>query len=255
MEYKDFYDDVYRGDEYANRGNESPFRPILEKCIHKYGVSASAKCLEVGSGRGALQDVVEDYTGVDLSNEVAKYYHKTFYSCSATDLPFEDETFDFIWTEAVLEHIPEIDLALEEILRVTKPGGIIFLAPAWYCKRWYAWGGHVKGVKELPAKYKLYKLLIPILSLPAVQFAGMLPQRIKSLLELKKGKITGLRYVKIKANYEEYLGPDSDACNGLDPCQVSVWFEKRGHKDISHPSYKQKLFIRTENIVIKKNCQ
>ncbi len=41
----------------------------------------------------------------------------------ATDLPFEDATFDRVIASEVLEHIPSDALAMTELARVLKPGG------------------------------------------------------------------------------------------------------------------------------------
>jgi SAM-dependent methyltransferase len=38
-------------------------------------------------------------------------------------IPFEDETFDFVFSNQVLEHVKDIRLVLSEIRRVLKPGG------------------------------------------------------------------------------------------------------------------------------------
>jgi ubiquinone/menaquinone biosynthesis C-methylase UbiE len=41
----------------------------------------------------------------------------------AERLPYEDESFDLVIGHAVLHHIPDLDLAFREVLRVLKPGG------------------------------------------------------------------------------------------------------------------------------------
>ena len=49
----------------------------------------------------------------------------------ATDaerLPFEDESFDLVFGHAVLHHLPDLDQAFSEFLRVLKPGGTLFFA-------------------------------------------------------------------------------------------------------------------------------
>ena len=43
--------------------------------------------LEIGSGRGYLQDIVQRYTGLDISPSVARFYHKEFVLGSATAMP------------------------------------------------------------------------------------------------------------------------------------------------------------------------
>ncbi len=41
----------------------------------------------------------------------------------AESIPYDDDTFDLVVGHAVLHHIPDIELALSEVLRVLKPGG------------------------------------------------------------------------------------------------------------------------------------
>jgi cyclopropane fatty-acyl-phospholipid synthase-like methyltransferase len=52
--------------------------------------------LEIGSGRGYLQDIAQNYTGLDISPSVARFYHKRFVLGSATAMPFPDNSFDGI---------------------------------------------------------------------------------------------------------------------------------------------------------------
>jgi ubiquinone/menaquinone biosynthesis C-methylase UbiE len=47
-------------------------------------------------------------------------------SCTAENLPFEDNSFNMVYSSHVLEHIPDQQKALKEIYRVLKPGGIHF---------------------------------------------------------------------------------------------------------------------------------
>jgi SAM-dependent methyltransferase len=41
----------------------------------------------------------------------------------AETLPYDDDTFDLVCGHAVLHHIPDVEQALREVLRVLKPGG------------------------------------------------------------------------------------------------------------------------------------
>jgi SAM-dependent methyltransferase len=43
-------------------------------------------------------------------------------------LPFADESFDLVFGHAVLHHIPDVDKAFAEFLRVLRPGGAIAFA-------------------------------------------------------------------------------------------------------------------------------
>src|SRR5438067_101991 len=65
-----------------------------------------AHVLEVGSGEGSLQDLAEDYTGLDISATARRNYHKRFVQADARAMPVPDGDFDAIWTIWVLEHVP-----------------------------------------------------------------------------------------------------------------------------------------------------
>ena len=41
----------------------------------------------------------------------------------AEQIPYDDDTFDLVVGHAVLHHIPDVELAMREVLRVLKPGG------------------------------------------------------------------------------------------------------------------------------------
>jgi SAM-dependent methyltransferase len=54
-------------------------------------------------------------------------------------LPLADGTVDLAFSSNVLEHVPEPGRFLDEMVRVTRPGGIIYVSfTAWYSP----WGGH-----------------------------------------------------------------------------------------------------------------
>jgi len=46
----------------------------------------------------------------------------------AAALPFEDASFDLVLGHAVLHHLPELDRAFAEFLRVLRPGGVLLFA-------------------------------------------------------------------------------------------------------------------------------
>ncbi len=54
-------------------------------------------------------------------------------------LPVRDGAADLVFSSNVLEHVPEPLKLIEEMIRVTRPGGLIYLAYT----NWYSpWGGH-----------------------------------------------------------------------------------------------------------------
>jgi len=50
----------------------------------------------------------------------------SFEQGDATSLPFEDDSFDFVFSRYLLVHVPEPVKAIREMLRVAKPGGAVF---------------------------------------------------------------------------------------------------------------------------------
>jgi SAM-dependent methyltransferase len=58
-----------------------------------------------------------DYTTTDLHSPLADV------RADICDLPFEDDSFDVILCNHVLEHIPDDRKALSELYRVMRPGG------------------------------------------------------------------------------------------------------------------------------------
>ncbi len=85
----------------------------------------------------------------------------------ATQLPFDDNTFDKIIASEVMEHIPDDTAALDELFRVLKPGGTLAVTiPARFPERicWKlssdyhapaAQGGHVRIYRESELREKL----------------------------------------------------------------------------------------------------
>lgn len=96
------------------------------------------RALELGSGTGffllnlmqagiATQGVVTDISpgmvDVAVRNAQALGLDVTGQVADAETLPFEDESFDLVLGHAVLHHIPDVEQAMREVLRVLKPSG------------------------------------------------------------------------------------------------------------------------------------
>lgn len=99
-----------------------------------------ARGLEIGAGTGyfglnlALAGVVGEYTASDISPGMLDVLSKTAAAldvdattvcAEAAELPFEDESFDIVFGHAILHHLPDLDGAFAEFLRVLRPGGAI----------------------------------------------------------------------------------------------------------------------------------
>ena len=62
-----------------------------------------------------------DYTTTDLNSPIADV------KADICNLPFQDNSYDYIFCNHVLEHIPDDGKAMQELYRVLKPGGIAIL--------------------------------------------------------------------------------------------------------------------------------
>lgn len=90
--------------------------------------------LEVGCGTGLVLERVARLSGravgVDLSPGMlahARARGLEVVEGSATALPFPDASFDVVYAFKVLAHVPDIEVALREMARVTRPGGHVLV--------------------------------------------------------------------------------------------------------------------------------
>lgn len=92
--------------------------------------------LEIGGGaqnpfglKTLNVDYTDDYTTKFKKQEVSLCgeYMKVDIVASGDDLPFKDNTVDFVISSHVIEHFYDPVKAVEEWLRVVKPGGYVFI--------------------------------------------------------------------------------------------------------------------------------
>ncbi|MFA6430146.1 MAG: class I SAM-dependent methyltransferase [Candidatus Paceibacterota bacterium] len=114
-------------------------------------ISPKHRLLEIGSNTGFTSVNISLLTGgqvvgidmVDESIDEARKYAKangvenkvSFIKASALNLPFENESFDFVWASNVTSFIDDKEKALSEYLRVLKMGGILIIIPIYYFKK------------------------------------------------------------------------------------------------------------------------
>jgi SAM-dependent methyltransferase len=113
----------------------SSFLPLRDRLV-----------LDVGGGPGYFRDAFvaagAAYVGVDADvGELSARGHTPPGTVlgSALALPFGDDSVDVAYSSNVLEHVPHPELMADEMVRVTRPGGLVFLS--W--TTWLSpWGGH-----------------------------------------------------------------------------------------------------------------
>jgi len=95
-----------------------------------------SRVLDIGCGAGATMDHLKRFGqphGIDLSEIPLRFSrqrgHQRTLRASATELPFDSESFDLVTALDVIEHLDDDARGLAEIRRVLKPGApaVIFV--------------------------------------------------------------------------------------------------------------------------------
>lgn len=97
-------------------------RRILKKALR----NVSGRVLDVGCGNKRLRSYLPattEYVGLDF-NSAADIQM----DISQERYPFDDNSFDYVICNAVLEHVKDDNFVLSEIYRVLKPGGTAYIS-------------------------------------------------------------------------------------------------------------------------------
>lgn len=143
---------------------------VIERYLPGF-LAPGKKVLEVGCGFGAFTVFGRALYGYDTTAiEPDPFAHQcarelaelagvecSIERCVGERLIFPDESFEFVYSSNVLEHVDDPDKVLAEAVRVLKPGGYLFFTYPNYCS---FWEGHY-GVMWLPCMPKpLAKLYV-----------------------------------------------------------------------------------------------
>lgn len=108
----------------------------VEWVVNSVGWRGDETVLDVGCGSGsyftALQKYYPDltYHGMDFSIGMLEKHpaSNNLALAEAQTLPYADESFDVVMANHMLYHLPDINLALLELRRVLRPGGVLVTA-------------------------------------------------------------------------------------------------------------------------------
>ena len=115
-----------------------------------------ARALEIGAGTGYFSlnllraGVIGEAVATDISPGMLGKLERSAAelelsvetaACEASELPFDDDSFDLVFGHAVLHHLPDLDAAFREFRRVLRPGGVVAFCgePSHYGDRIAAW--------------------------------------------------------------------------------------------------------------------
>jgi SAM-dependent methyltransferase len=94
-----------------------------------------ARVLDFGCGDGSMVEALVEagYDAVGCDIELASETDRLRLIERPYRLPFDDESFDFVVSSQVLEHVDDHDVAFREIYRVLEPGGatLHLFPPRW----------------------------------------------------------------------------------------------------------------------------
>lgn len=135
------------------------------KAVKQLNPFSGGHYLDIGTGTGDLvfeildQAVGAKVDGIDPSKQMLEIARNksesnavSFFDADATNLPMENETYDGIVSGFCFRNIEHRQKALEEMLRVLKPGGTLVILEATYPENALVrWG------------YRLYAPLIPLM--------------------------------------------------------------------------------------------
>jgi demethylmenaquinone methyltransferase/2-methoxy-6-polyprenyl-1,4-benzoquinol methylase len=127
------------------RLNAAYCEPLLasQVVIDLIQVEPQARVLDCGVGNGSLSIALDsllrgpvDFHAIDTSSEMLVQAKSVMQhagldphlqQADVISLPYEDQSFDVVMAAHVLEHLPDPQRALAEMVRVLKPGGMVFI--------------------------------------------------------------------------------------------------------------------------------
>lgn len=154
---KRYYFDELGLSDYQQRINDVAERKVAKSILNRIASFCSVdgrKVLEVGSGWGGIcvefAHAGSIVTGIEPDEEelqISKLLDQIedtgidFIHGYGENLPFVDNSFDIIICNSVIEHVANVSKVISEMVRVLKPGGVIYLNTINYL---FPFEGHYK---------------------------------------------------------------------------------------------------------------
>jgi ubiquinone/menaquinone biosynthesis C-methylase UbiE len=135
---KELYDNWHS--ELGELGEDDSNSPWHQMVKQHLGDIKGLKVLEIGCGRGGfsryLLECGADLVAADFSDAAVALTNRLLLNqpnfeavvADIQNLPFSDNAFDVVISLETLEHVPEPDKGLSELVRVTKTGGKLIIS-------------------------------------------------------------------------------------------------------------------------------
>ncbi len=161
---------------------------FVEKTGFPLDTLSGARVLDAGCGMGRFSEVCiqagADLHAIDLSNAVeaaarnlGHHRNASFYQADIMNLPFDDATFDVVYSIGVLHHTTDTRKAFLRLTRLVKPGGRIAIW-VYSTKLRLMFGGALLRLVTphvpKPMLLKASKLAIPLYHLHRIPVVGKL---------------------------------------------------------------------------------
>lgn len=140
-------------DDYESEPHWKPenIEKVSKRMQGLYPTSREA-ALDVGAGTGFLtRHLVKDFKKVNAIDitpamlaKIPQYDNLEVQICQVEHMPFADATFDFVCAYSFLHHLYDPNVALKEMIRVTKPNGVLYVDLEPNAKYW----ANLKEVRE-----------------------------------------------------------------------------------------------------------
>lgn len=159
--------------EFLHEIREFEYLRILEQ------LPTGARILEVGGGTGyqalRLQQAGFDVVSIDLAGSI--YSDKLVFPVQPYDgrnFPFEDKSFDVVFSSNVLEHVPDLPQMHSESMRVLRQGGFcLHIMPTGAWRLWTNVAHYVELLQRLTlASHKLVPTGFNKAAFTAVRYAA-----------------------------------------------------------------------------------